>query len=223
MPNDFDHTSYDSVNLRLAKYSQSSSAVWGHFAAAWNGIAYRFRALNDYDKDFTKRASETGIGSSAENLYMEEKYLFGFFASGLSTLECLSYAVYAIGALIDSSIFVFTADNLESITLKNTTKKYTSRFSAEGISIELQNLINSAEYGEWKKVRNILLHREVPSRVIFLEAAPRKFPEKPDVWKSMPGFDISDSTTSRRRIWLSEQVNLLLREIDTFTQNQFGD
>jgi len=228
MPEDFDHISYDSVKLRLSHHSQTNTSGWELFVAGWNGIAHRFRAMSEYDNEFT--LAKLSVNVSFDTRYLEEKSLFGFFVSGSSVLDCLSFGLHATGIMLDSLHFSSNFKTLSKVNLDSVTVSYQSTFSQERLTDILASVKTSPEYIEWKKVRNVLVHRAVPSRKIHFESSSSgyRFPAKPPMWKTqviseVESFDISESTTSRRRIWLSEQVNLLLREIDIFTKNQFGD
>lgn len=231
MPEDFDHISYDSVNLRLSHHTPLNPPAWSQFAAAWNGVAYRYRACYEYDTDFTQLVSEKGVNLSFETRFLEEKLLFGFFINGLATFESICFALYSIGAMRQPNQFAISESKLRNVKPSQVAKDYRNEFSTEAISQVLEHLFEkidprgpykNPEFNEWNDVRNLLIHRSTTSRHISLDVnSGRQL--TPPKWKFLPDFEISTKTTSRRRLWHSEQVNKLLKEIDSFTKNQFGD
>lgn len=50
-PSDFPVEAYETVHLYLTKYKDTNKAQWQLFSLGWNGLAYRYRALVEYDQE----------------------------------------------------------------------------------------------------------------------------------------------------------------------------
>ena len=163
MPSDFPTEKYDNISIQANKlYSVHPDEV-RELIRAWKGVAHRLLTLSDYDEEYTKLMQNAGGNLSTEDQYRQDKYLYCFFVNGLSTVETLIYALFALGAMALPS--EFSIRNERNITPSTTKQKYENFFSGVQIQNMLNNLLSSGEYEELKNVRNYIAHRKAASRV----------------------------------------------------------
>jgi hypothetical protein len=214
MPSDFPTEKFDHISIQVNKlYSRNPDEV-REMMRAWKGVAHRFLTLSDYDEEYTKLMKNTGVNLSTEDQYLQDKYLYCFFVNGLSTVETLIYALFALGAFVMPN--EFSLANQQNIKPPTTKQKYNRFFSQESISNLLNNLLSSTEYKELKDVRNYIAHRKAASRVIYMSPPENNTP--PDKWKNIP---LNENTTQFRRTWMSQQLSLFMDGIIEFLDHNF--
>lgn len=214
MPSDFPTEKYDYISGQVNKFYSLHPDGVREMMRAWKGVAHRFLTLSDYDEEYTKLMQNTGVNLSTEDQYRQDKYLYCFFVNGLSTVETLTYALFALGALALPS--EFSIRNEQNITPLTTKQKYNRFFSGEQIRNMLNNLLSSSEYEELKNVRNYIAHRKAASRVIYISTSGNNTP--PDEWKNIP---LDETTTQSRRAWMSQQLSLFMDGIIEFLDHNF--
>lgn len=75
-------------------------ALWDKFNAGLGGLLYRMTAFAEHDDTFTASYTRHGTPPQLER-YSQERDLFNFFVTGQPTLECLTYALYSLGEMLD--------------------------------------------------------------------------------------------------------------------------
>jgi hypothetical protein len=170
MPGDFPSADFDSLiahagrldaRLRLASGGQPVDA-WRHFAAATNAFLYRWRAVAEADEQFQ---SLVVLGTpSIEERYREEDSLFAFFTNGLSALETICFAAYALAEQIDPSVFTQLARDPQVVTPRFVEQAFLNALSGDALTTTLAALLASPIYFTVKDRRNILSHRGSPGR-----------------------------------------------------------
>jgi hypothetical protein len=108
MPDDFPVDAYNGVHDRLREYRSRNPAAsaWLEYAAGWNAVAMRFKTMGDADEQYIRQIITAGRASlSHDEMQLQEECLYRFFMNGLSTIESYCYAVFAIGALLNSEKF----------------------------------------------------------------------------------------------------------------------
>src|SRR5437879_4481873 len=110
MPADFPITAFE--NIYTALQLHSAEPVHPQFIGAWMAISYRFKAMASYDESFTANLSK-GPARTIEVRFEEERDLFGFAGNAYSVFDCFFYAMFAWGALMDSSTFVLSGPDDE--------------------------------------------------------------------------------------------------------------
>ena len=104
MPDDFSVDAYNDVHDRLREYSNRNP--WLEYTAGWNAVAMRFKTMGDADEQYIRQIITAGRASlSHDEMQLQEECLYRFFMNGLSTIESYCYAVFAIGALLNSEKF----------------------------------------------------------------------------------------------------------------------
>lgn len=143
MPKVFPVEPYESIHKRIVKKKDDYLKSWFQYAWAWNAVAYRFLACTEHDRAFTHSIKKFGISPRPPKRYIQEKDLFGFFVTGLSTLESLFYGLYAIASIIKPLYFPITTEkDLRSITHEKTTNKFKKHYGGQNIIGILKKLID---------------------------------------------------------------------------------
>ena len=82
MPDEFDVTAYDEINVRaveITRFGQATDRLsedsYRGFASAWNGVAIRFRSAMESDADFKQLISPSAAVGHETN-YRQERALF---------------------------------------------------------------------------------------------------------------------------------------------------
>lgn len=216
MPKVFPVEPYESIHKRIVKKKDDYSKSWHQYAGAWNAVGYRFLSCNNHDKTFTESIQRAGNAPPPSERYIQESNLFGFFVSGLSTIDSLLYGLYAIASIIKVEEFpIATFRDLKSITPENTKNKFKAEFTNRSITVFLEGLIDGEDYKEWKDIRNILAHRTSPGRHFFGGGNH----SGNALW--INEIHINDKTTSKRFKWFVDVIINLLNEIEIFTNDKF--
>src|SRR5690349_17383537 len=104
MPDDFPADAYNAVHAAVGAKPRPPGPM-AEWAGAWNAVAWRFMSLADNDAAFTDNVRRTGGGRTPSERYLQERELFSFFVTGLSTIESFCYGLYAVASMIDSANF----------------------------------------------------------------------------------------------------------------------
>src|SRR5215210_4003084 len=148
MPKDFASAPYEAVSSRVSAKNQTHPDSLVQFAAAWNAVRHRFLSCTEHSEAFTKAIKEAGIPGvtpqTADMWYAQQKELFDFFMTGLSTIESICYGLYAVGSILNTQQFpITTPHDLRRIGTNSTARKFTTVFANEPISSTLQQLTAS--------------------------------------------------------------------------------
>jgi len=216
MPMSFPIKPYEAVHSQIAKNKDNFLRSWNQYAGAWNAIAYRFLSCTDYNIKFIRSIKRFGNSPLPAERYKQEKCLFGFFVTGLSTVESFCYGLYAIASMINNRSFLIDkAEQLRKITVENTTKKFKCVYPKEKISVTLSKLREDPVFQKWKEIRNILTHRSAPGRHFF--AGGDQNGEA--LW--LDGIQINENTTSTRYEWLIDTLTRILNDTELFVSHIF--
>jgi hypothetical protein len=133
--------------------------------------------------------------------------------NALSTLEALSFALYAIGHTVRPRAFrLSTEGDRQNVNPERTAAAFKHAFPTEPIVQALRATLSSPERRTLKKVRNVLAHRGQPGRKMYLAAGASK--EPPARW--IRGLTIHPSMVERKRSWLARRLRVVLRAADAF-------
>lgn len=219
-PVDFPAIAYDAVIQRLGGLGQNYPDAWGVYVGGWNGLGRRFISCAYYDETFTESLQKFAGAPSYQERQLQEHALFGFFVTGLSTIESFCYALHAIGSMINPSVFpVRTPQSKRNICPKSVLKGFLSepKLSGDQMTSTLRAVLDSSEYDQWKDIRNLLIHREAPPRLIRLSVGGSSGSD--DLW--VEDIPVNARTTRSRREWLSATMASLLCATDEFTARHF--
>jgi hypothetical protein len=144
--------------------------------------------------------------------FRQENALFAAFSATFSCIECICYATFSTGALLNPYEFPMgTPAQLRRISPRYTQEALQRFHPAEAITTSLTNALADPAVTELQYKRNVLTHRTAPGRIINVggDAA------LPAQWK----LDNSnlDGVTGVLRAELSRAVNNLLPALEAFT------
>jgi len=106
------------------------------------------------------------VAPGVEIEYQQERALFGFFTSGLASIECFAFALYSLGACLSESDFAVDDNALKGVSPERVTRLYSRLWPDSAISYQLELLAKDERYRRWKRIRNIVSHRASPPRHI---------------------------------------------------------
>jgi len=115
MPLDFATGPYETIQQRISvDLGEGYAESLQMFAGAWNAVRYRYLACVEHDQSFTSSIQQQ---LTPLERYHQERDLFGFFVSGLSTIESLCYGLYAVASIIEPAGFAIrTQQDLRGVT-----------------------------------------------------------------------------------------------------------
>src|SRR5205814_1232825 len=92
LPGAFPTEQAERVYRSLLEQMPSDSIPRDLMGYGFQGVAYRFRAASDYGAEFEGLiGAPGGAAPPSDDVYRQERALFGFFVSGLACLECFSF------------------------------------------------------------------------------------------------------------------------------------
>lgn len=220
MPPWFPTETYNKVHSCLVKYKDTHPAQWRSFGLGWNGIAYRYRALVEYDEQFT---TSVKISNSPphEERYKQEKALFGFFVNTVSAIECFFYSAYCMASILKPDVFPLSKSKDLKFYPQHVASKFKVTFSEDCLSIKMEQCLNESTYKGMRDMRDVLTHRGMPPRAFYrggdrngMATMPANIKEPSDQWQ----FDlpVNAQTTVSRRQWLCDALKGLISAADDF-------
>lgn len=244
MPAQFPAALYDAIYDRVFRKYQGDRAsgkvaedfVMQQFLRSWAAVAYRFRASFEHSNEYIKviepyRYTLTAIDT--ETQYAQERELFNFFVSSLSTIESLFYSLYFVGAFADPTIFIYNPLNpkmLKDIKPVLTSRKFEAYErkvgtpEAKTLSQELTVLLSASQDTEMKGIRNPLAHSIVPIRtnwVHVVESVYKGASSSSSGTKWLNDIPLDLDTIATRHSWLAQKLEAIIRATDMFTLSRF--
>ncbi|HEX9988727.1 MAG TPA: hypothetical protein VGE45_09655 [Chloroflexia bacterium] len=215
VPDDFSVAPFEATyNRVITKFTNSS---YKEFLHAWLGIPYRFLACTEHDMAFRASIQRAGNNPPRPEHYVQDRELFGFFITGLSAIECCYYGLHAVGNLLNAKTFPMGDEPQKKVVdLKKTVERFKKAFPDDKFHEEMGSICSMKQYLEWNNIRNVLAHRLLPGRTVFLTMNPASPSRGKVLWKD--DIELDAYTTSLRRAWLAKTLNALLVAADGFTQ-----
>jgi len=220
MPPDFPVEGHDKVHSCLVKYKETHRVQWSSFGLGWNGVAYRYRALAEYDEKFTASVLLSN-SPPPEERYRQGKALFGFFVNAVSVVECFFYSAHCMASILDPNEFPVSESKDLKFSPTTVASRFDTNFPRDRLSIEMKRCLNESTYNEMKGIRNVLTHRGMPPRAFYrggerngMATIPTNLPVPSDQWR----FDlpVDAQTTALRRQWLCGMLKGLIAAADDF-------
>lgn len=219
MPGDFPVAQYEAVFDRVSRWTNASGHAYEQFAAAWNAVSYRYLAMTEDEKSFTALVTKTA--PEPEIRYEQERSLFGFFSNGFSVFESTFYGLFALGALLSPPHFpIVSPKEQQRISPQSTMAAFKAAFTNDAINSAISALTNSADYIEWREIRNILTHRAAPGRTFFVGIGGASDEPLPDQWK-VKGIALDKNMAVSRRGKLADLLNRFLDGSQEFVERNF--
>ncbi len=85
-------------------------------------------------------------------LNLQERAIFGFFVTGFSALDSLSYGLYVAGAVARSKDFPITVSALRRVSPESTQRRFAAIYP-NGLPSSFAFVIDSKPYKAWKRGR----------------------------------------------------------------------
>ena len=224
VPSDFPSEAYERIYRLLVKYKDINPIQWQSFGLGWNGLAYRYRAMAEYDEQYTSSIKTFGNSPPFEERYKQGKALFGFFVSAVSTIECFFYSTYWVGAILKPSKFPSNSKALKLYPV-DIAKKFEADFPEDSLSKQMVRCVHEPTYAEMKDVRDALSHRGMLPRH-FYRGGERNgmatMPTNPKDLSNQWQYDLSidERTTATRRQWLSGELKGLTSAANNFCERK---
>ena len=160
----FPAQAFDDTNDRVwAKLGTSPTTTL--FLTAWNGVALRYYAVTRHASAVDASLTAFTGAPPAPQRAEEEDALFGLYGAALSAIECVTFAAFVAGSIVQPSAFpIATEKDLRAITPSETAKRFASAFLGDQIVTALQAMLASPAFGAISGARNVLSHRGVPPR-----------------------------------------------------------
>ena len=205
VPDDFPASPFEAVYAKLAPHTGHDA--YPKLVGALAAIAIRFKALAEYDQQFTASIKAHGDGPGQPWRYEQDRDLFGFFSNGISIFDAFCFALFSIGALKGSPEFPLKTEDERKVDCRTMRKAYGAAFPGDPLLNVLEQIEKQME--DFRVIRNILTHRAVPSRT-FKVSSGSSGPDS--AWfPRLLNLQIDAETTSSQR---SQLANLLRSGFD---------
>ena len=227
LPQGFDATSYATVWRHAALIADPNDATkpsmqnaWFAFGSAWTGMVYRLRAARDFSDDFG-RLIAISTAPPDEDLYLQERALFGCIVSALSAVECFYMATHCLAAEVAPQHFRLLEDKDLKGDIPQITDRYVAWAPSDDFTRELKQVSVSSHLCSLTDLRNVLAHRGTLTRQHFLSTVrdvPSTIPSKPKLLHRnlRHGAPLSAETTSTHVQWVSETCSRLVGSFSHF-------
>ncbi len=187
-------------------------SVYIEIVAGLNALAYRLLSCADASRVFTASIGGDRGAPLLPARYSQEKALFDFFLNGACAIESLAYGLHSIAfALGDGGQLSMDEKRMRFITPDTVQKYYFKNYESEKLTLSFRQIINSATFSEWKRIRNVLVHRGTPGRDIAVGIGVES---SGTTWRI--GISLRETTTSDRLKWLRDAVNPLFEDLYDF-------
>lgn len=223
-PPDFPEEAYNEVHSCLNKYKDTHRVQWELFSLGWNGLAYRYRALAEYDEQFTTSVN-LSISPPPEERYKQGKAFFGFFVNAISVIDCFFFSTYCMASILKPDVFPLTESSDLEFSRANVASKFRAEFSQDPLLTEMKRCIGHSTYWEINDIRRVLTHRGMPPHKFYvggerngMVTMPTNLPDPSDQWQ----FDlpVDAQTTASRRQWLCHTLEGLVAAADDFCKRR---
>jgi len=214
-PPNFPAEGHNKVHLHLNKYKDTHNVQWGLFGLGWNGLAYRYRAVTEYDKEFTISVKKFGNSPPSEERYNQGKALFGFFVNAVSVIECFSFATFCMASILKPEEFPLSKSKELKFYPKDVASKFADYFPTDNLTGKMNKCLNADTYKQMYDIRNVLTHRGMLPRK-FYRGGDRNgmatMPINPEAPSNQWQFDfpVDEQTTKKFREWLSDTLKELV-------------
>ena len=122
---------------------------------ALTAVGYRVIAAREFSEDFGRSVGE----SPCE----EEKHLFAFLGSALSSLECFCFSMYFLGVHLDRQNFSL-GGKTKAINIETTAVTFQKAYPKDPLTQLLAQIKPTPEFIRLSELRNVLMHRLAPQR-----------------------------------------------------------
>ena len=221
LPADFPTDLLETEYRRLLDLFQPPREIRSHWAMSFKAVAYRFRAAAEYDELFQELIAKHGVAPPVDVDYRHDKALFGFFVSGLSSIEAFYYAAHSLAAAVDPIAFRIDVTALQGINPPTVTERFERRWSNLQVTCAMRALVVDPWYDDWRHVRNLLAHRAVLLKDISISPGGTNAVswnlDRAGSRSSAGAFSIS--VTKDHRMWLAGQLRKLASALSSIDRS----
>jgi hypothetical protein len=207
------HEYSDFMAAARAVLLPNKTEAWKEFAGASNLIGWRFRSSFEDMRTYIASWQKYGANVSFEEIYLRERALFGMFSSGVSCVESVCYASYALASHPSVLGLVFGEPEQRRCNPSQLRNALGSHSRAKALVSDLTALTNSNEWNLWVDLRNRMTHRSNLPRIIYAAVGSTPPPAKAlqfAATSSTPAFEADESHLEALFLWLSKSLGQLL-------------
>jgi len=196
---------------------------WFEFGGAWRGVRIRYRSCVQHSEEFNTLIRTRAYPDE------EDQELFGFFVTGLASIESLFHGLYSLGWMLNRTTgraFALILDRQEEISPEKTRDAFRKIYGASNpLTKCLESVLSEPKMKEWRSIRNVLAHRAAPPRNIYVGVSTGGQPDPSTDFfhvesrlKVLGALD--EWTTTTRLEWLNKQLGVLLRAAEDFADSK---
>lgn len=220
LPKEFPEEEFSSFidssrSILLANQTDS----WKEFSGASNIIGWRFRTCYEEMMVYINSWNQHGENVDFEELYLRERALFGMFSSGVSSMEGLCYAIYALASHPMVLGVPFGVAEQRKCNFRTLTMQLEQHQPAGNVVSEIGVITNSQEWKFWLDLRNRMTHRSNIPRVTYGAVGSSPAPAKAlqfAATTSSPAFEEDVEHLQSLYSWLASSLESLLKEVGKF-------
>jgi hypothetical protein len=193
--------------------------AWKEWSVGLNGTMYRFLAT---DEAFVSAAASlrSRTDPPQPERYRQENSLFTFYFAGLSTIECLCYALYFVGTRANPAAFPITVSRRDVVP-SFVAQAFATAFAATTVAGALDAMIRSDDWTTWNAVRNALGHRGAFGRTFYRGGGPVSGVDwNLPVSSVNVAVELEPATLLSRRQWLAARVSELVASGHALAQSE---
>ena len=143
------------------------SEPWKEFGGATNLIGWRFRACHEYMNTFVDSWNTHGERISFEEIYAQERALFGMFSTGASCIESMSYALNALASHSTILGVPFGESEQRGCNPTRLRELLNKHPDGQSLAATLATITESQEWRLWIEFRNRMTHRSNLPRIVY--------------------------------------------------------
>jgi hypothetical protein len=168
LPDEFPLVEFEAFVGAVRTVTDSKSEARREFGGASNLIGWRFRACVQYRELYLGSWRQRGAAVGFEELFARERDFFGMFVCGVSTIESIVYACYAVAS--DPNVLGLAFD--ERIRRSRSGPRHLKEAldgkpRAQELLGVLDVMLLSPEWRIWTSYRNTMTHRSNIHRIIY--------------------------------------------------------
>jgi hypothetical protein len=209
---------------------QSLKAQYMYFSASMRAVPIRIAAIDSLAAKFPDASTnaDTDLGKRQE----QNQILFDFFSNALASIESFCCGSYFVGSVLCRGYFgngmpvnhVFT--QLRRISPETTLQSYEKFVATSLFTKQLRDCWDSDERKLMEKMRNLLVHRIVPGRIIpagdtphaidleqWFEGDMTRVYGGSDLPESKLKFELEDSCLAKKRDWIDKSIAGLAEQL----------
>ncbi len=169
------------------------------------GVAYRYRAMHEAQRLVAGSLAVNRRGATADEKYVQDTQLAHFVFDGMACLEALCFAAYLVGHMGQGKAFPVHSGALQKVTPTSIEKVFRKQYPGTELAAALRDVSMANQFLRWRGMRNMMGRRSSPTA--------RQGENGTRVLRFDLGQPIELETVLQSRIWLDDQVSLLLRQI----------